>query len=529
MERRQLSGLDVKVSGILLKNLLDLVAKKFPQFTVSTMNSAEMAEQFGEQFRDNVAVTQGGLIAINTDYATIDSPMHEFGHIHLAIMKQNNPALYETIINLALQDTSTAAQAIKEKYSDQSLAEIGEEIFVYHLGLYSTNQLQLQYPSQAKKTWLQRLIAAIKEFFTGMKQNLSVKKLNVETASLQDMIEAIGTDMLSDGLKHNLSNIDLSHIKERRNLNTVSTIDNELNKLLISERKSNTSYSDFQRSIEGLKKYISFDFRAYKDNEKAFENIPNKQAMIQIGAMLKEDWVRGYSNIYTLNEFAKATTITAMHDHNHSVTKPILNLTTDNKNIIVVTQIINGKVDCKLFDLNNSKSTTNEESSRNIGSLFTKNELEAKRMGITLDGTRTNLNSLRMGLIAIEANTKSKKLLFNNLTTIDTTRETVTRSGITIDEAVANLQGLAKLDKFDMSQEIKDKVNAINLSKFNLRTNYIEFYRSMLSYYTKQDINMGAKNDLVEHTYLAKLFNLNAQSADEQSDLIIECSNASII
>lgn len=79
-----------------------------------------------------------GNIYINTDIATVDSPVHEFLHLLFGSMKYQNRALYDQLIGQAEQFDSY--NSISQNYPNRTRGDVNEEVFVTELAKYLTGQ-----------------------------------------------------------------------------------------------------------------------------------------------------------------------------------------------------------------------------------------------------------------------------------------------------------------------------------------------------------------------------------------------------
>lgn len=79
-----------------------------------------------------------GNIYINTDIATVDSPVHEFLHLLFGSMKYQNRALYDQLVGQAEQFDSY--NTISQNYPNRTRGDINEEVFVTELAKYLTGQ-----------------------------------------------------------------------------------------------------------------------------------------------------------------------------------------------------------------------------------------------------------------------------------------------------------------------------------------------------------------------------------------------------
>jgi hypothetical protein len=134
-----------------------------------------------------------GVIYVNTDLATIDTPMHELSHIWLGLLKTQNPALHQQILSESL--AHPYAKTIREMYPEEDENGIAEETFAFLLGLNNSkraySQLNTGFLARTKvmfddfMSWLRKIFSTI--FDT----SISVKD------SLADIIDKVGESMVS--------------------------------------------------------------------------------------------------------------------------------------------------------------------------------------------------------------------------------------------------------------------------------------------------------------------------------------------
>lgn len=84
------------------------------------------------------AFIYNGDIYINTDIATVDSPVHELLHILFGSMKYNNRDMYNQIVSTAEQLDSYNEIAIM--YPNRTREDVNEEVFVTELAKYLTGR-----------------------------------------------------------------------------------------------------------------------------------------------------------------------------------------------------------------------------------------------------------------------------------------------------------------------------------------------------------------------------------------------------
>ena len=84
------------------------------------------------------AFIYNGDIYINTDIATVDSPVHEFLHILFGSMKYYNREMYDQIVSSAEQFDSY--NEIGENYPNRTREDINEEVFITELAKHLTGK-----------------------------------------------------------------------------------------------------------------------------------------------------------------------------------------------------------------------------------------------------------------------------------------------------------------------------------------------------------------------------------------------------
>lgn len=75
-----------------------------------------------------------GNIYVNTDIATVDSPVHELLHLLLGSLKYSDPETYQQIVEQA-EDFSSYGE-VAEMYPNRTKSDVNEEVFVTELAKY---------------------------------------------------------------------------------------------------------------------------------------------------------------------------------------------------------------------------------------------------------------------------------------------------------------------------------------------------------------------------------------------------------
>jgi hypothetical protein len=163
---------------------------------IELLSPTAIEEQFGAKMTKSSGFTIGGRVIINTANATMDTTVHELGHIYMAKLKEVNPSLHAHIISKAL--SHPLAETIREKYKGMKLTEegIGDEVFNTLLGLGNQDSVMASIENDADKGGF-----SIKKFFSdlfnsifGSSKNFSISK----DTTLADIVKEVGNDIITN-------------------------------------------------------------------------------------------------------------------------------------------------------------------------------------------------------------------------------------------------------------------------------------------------------------------------------------------
>lgn len=184
---------------------LDVLIGKL-RFAFPSVQVAKTPEEFNSIInRDDVrkrisngktilGVTVDGKIYLNPDYQSLNTPIHEFGHIWIDFLKSEASGEKGTkLLNKGyelIRGTEAHKKAIK-KYGDTELAL--EEALVEEIGAKGNNIADAAKRSKFK-SWMNAMFKYIKEKFTSFK-NLKIK--DITNLSLDDFINISLADLFS--------------------------------------------------------------------------------------------------------------------------------------------------------------------------------------------------------------------------------------------------------------------------------------------------------------------------------------------
>lgn len=169
------------------------------------------------------AFIRNGIIHVNTELLTADSPIHEMLHIFVGGVKYANPELYQNLI-----DTVSNLESFKiyaNNYKNRTASDIAEEVLVTQFSKYLTHQSSMF--DVVPKQSTQELIYHVKRILdTAIFGDLSVRSLSdadlfgkplVDVAKLvnSDLIRNNFIDMWNNSREHRqLNNMKSSLMKE---------------------------------------------------------------------------------------------------------------------------------------------------------------------------------------------------------------------------------------------------------------------------------------------------------------------------
>ena len=136
----QFMNIDTAAKRTVFSRLLDKLFRD-NDIPFDQLSSIEIEIKYGQDLAKSSAFIHEGRVIINTDIATLDTPLHEFGgHIYMTYIKENDPELYTAIIDKALQ--SGYYDQVKELYPHLGEKELGEEIVANVLGWTSESLIK---------------------------------------------------------------------------------------------------------------------------------------------------------------------------------------------------------------------------------------------------------------------------------------------------------------------------------------------------------------------------------------------------
>jgi len=126
-------------SPVMMRKMVAFLNEKLG-VEIEMMSTQDIEVIFGKMYKDASAfVTPEGRVVLNSDNATMDTPLHEvIGHVYMDNLKKNDPDAYSKIVKLAL--SHPIANKIAKSYPHLNQEQLGEEVFATLFGL-STQEM----------------------------------------------------------------------------------------------------------------------------------------------------------------------------------------------------------------------------------------------------------------------------------------------------------------------------------------------------------------------------------------------------
>ena len=144
--------------AILINKFVEVIQKRLSGtgFTIEIMTQSEIKDEFGDSRVNAQGFVTGNRIIINGTIADVDTPMHEYAHVLLGLIKANNYSKYRELVDMVLtnfdkgkpeKDRLVQKKRMKFKslYKGMSDSDIDEEVFADLFAGYILNSKYKQF------------------------------------------------------------------------------------------------------------------------------------------------------------------------------------------------------------------------------------------------------------------------------------------------------------------------------------------------------------------------------------------------
>jgi len=108
-------ALSYRVNDKMLRTLATNIGQKF-NVKVTVAGVDEIAARFGPTYAQLKGFVQGGEVVINSDLASIDTPLHEFSHLWFEALAGSDRGLYDSLVGESL--SHPYAETIRARYPE---------------------------------------------------------------------------------------------------------------------------------------------------------------------------------------------------------------------------------------------------------------------------------------------------------------------------------------------------------------------------------------------------------------------------
>ena len=202
-ERKQTSAY---YAAALMGEAVGLIKKAFPKADITSGYFADPRAGW---------IGTDGKTVVNLSSSRLDAPFHEAGHLWLAVIKASDPALYESLLDMA--EDSYELKKVKALNPELSHRSQLEETFVTILGKEAASQLQ----SMQQQSFIDRFYNAIREALEAVSGRIFNFKL--KKSPLSKILPEMASRLISGEEISSITSDELSRIvDEVKNLKTTS-------------------------------------------------------------------------------------------------------------------------------------------------------------------------------------------------------------------------------------------------------------------------------------------------------------------
>ena len=185
------------------KEIAEVLAKRLSLGTktqfrnVSAEEAADILKNRPVKYKGEPAFYYAGTVYVVGDNVNVRTVLHEFSHPVLNALRQTNNILFQNLYNqaLATEEGQGIYYYVKGNYPEleENSDLFKEEVLAYAMQLKAINRINNEIETKGFQEFMNKLFAALKQFFRNMFGNkVNVAKLDVDT-SLEEL-----ADMLLD-------------------------------------------------------------------------------------------------------------------------------------------------------------------------------------------------------------------------------------------------------------------------------------------------------------------------------------------
>ena len=222
------------------KAIAEVINKIFPGVKLNLLKGLP------KEYSNKAGFVFKGEVFLNMDRISIDTPMHEFGHIFADLLEKMNPVMFDQLSDLITQTTEYADIEQKYKKFGNTQSDNIKETFVTLLGYHFKNNYSEKL-SELSKSDKSKLINKIQEFIDWIKEAIPsilktsnirkqyinekiISKLN-SGSTLNDYFNVLGGAVLQGTVITDLSSRQIAEL-EREYYGPEKTSEKEINEAI---------------------------------------------------------------------------------------------------------------------------------------------------------------------------------------------------------------------------------------------------------------------------------------------------------
>lgn len=531
--------LGIKEASVLVRFL----KKAFPFIEVKWFSDIDLAKLGVPS--GTKGYLNNGVVYLNQDKMSADTPMHEFGHIISQVLKYYNPVMHNAIMSKVYADVDIInlmkGNSYYSKYSDSDLAD---EAFSFLLGMkfsdYANNILnELQRASILSK--IGDLISnAFKNFIGYLKSGLGITgksyfdKLNVDTATLDNIITTIVNDVVSGKAKLYLSSKDKSLITDMKKFSVVlPTLESasDLNNYLLDTKGHSDEELTVTRiaenfALRGLNADGLYNYTLPNgeyitiDPKNLFSEISTKIVQV-LDAMdtktndLVAGWIKSNNGISPV--YSDSSTQLKQHIDYNQYTDELFTLGSDSFNqfcavkgitefadkvkttikgrtpVIVFHGAKSGDIkEFSLIDISSGSIGTNNEN--NVLNQFV-SELQASKFGVMLKLNKGGVYGINLGIIAMELKKAIPAIAPRNIEVIGRLGNQLIHTSFPMVDLIRQFKAMGKVNSFVSSLSSDLKSYFTDESNFDVEKWDHNYIASLTNYYKAEIERLESEKD----------------------------------
>ena len=205
---------------------------RLPGVRWMVLNPEEISKRYGEHYAtDKGFFKASGTVVVNSAKATLETPLHEFGHVYLQYLAIDDPAEYKKAMELAQEHP--LFNTMRKAYPELSNIDAAEETFSELLSMSATEKLMFGASDKTKAILnsasdttgpFGRMIKAIKDVFGSLFSTKEPINLGIGD-SLGSIINKLSDDILygKDSMLSKFSDETKDAINKLRSNSTFTT------------------------------------------------------------------------------------------------------------------------------------------------------------------------------------------------------------------------------------------------------------------------------------------------------------------